>query len=343
MKEGKFHIHIENSRSSAPIFIATPEHIEALLNDHADLADQLHITIGSSAYDDLDRWSEEDYQDYYHQMRSADLLIGYSFPTANLRDYAPQLRMIHFISSGVDHMAPFDWVPDDLYLVNNRGVHLEKSGESFAMFLYMLNAGIPRLVTSQHQHQWNKLFTSVIKGKTLVVFGVGHQGGEMARQAKRLGMRVIGVDPYRKEHPECDRIVSVADMPHVLPEADFLALCAPLTEDTRGIIDGDMLDRLPEHAGLINAARGPLLDHRALHDRLVAGTLSGAVLDVFEIEPLPADHYLWDTPGLIMTPHVSSDDLIHYMPYTLDLALRNLRRLLADEPIVNRVDPQKAF
>lgn len=343
MYQNKIHIHIENSRNSAPVFIASEEQVRQLLARNQDLAGRLHITIGSSACDEIEHWTEADLREFRDYMKTADVLVGYSFPVDNLAAIAPNLRWIHFISSGVEHLAPFGWVPSNVTLINNRGVHLPKSGESFAMFLGMLNAQIPRLATAQRNGKWDRVFTSVIKGKTLVVYGVGHQGGEIARQAVNMGLNVIGVDPYVAEHPCCQKVVPVSQMKEVFAEADFLAIAAPLTEETRGIISEEALGWLPAHAGVMNVSRGPLLDQEALHRKLAAGELSGAILDVFDVEPLPGDSILWTTPNLIITPHVSSDDLVNYMPLTLDLTIENLRNELAGRPYKNVVDVHKAF
>ncbi|MDR1514403.1 MAG: D-2-hydroxyacid dehydrogenase [Synergistaceae bacterium] len=343
MNEEKIHIHIENSRISHPVFVGTEEHVKALFERNPDIAGKLRVTIGSSAYDEIDRWTKSDFEEYYHCMETADVLVGYSFPTADVAKYAPALRWIHFISSGVEHMAPFGWVPEGVTLVNNRGVHLPKSGESFAMFLGMLNAQIPRLVTAQREGRWDRAFTSVIAGKKLVVFGVGNQGGEVAKQAKRMGLRVVGIDPYVTEHQCCDEIHTADRMKEDLRDADFLAIAAPVTEETKGIFSEEVLSWLPGHAGLMNISRGALLDQNALDRKLRAGELSCAVLDVFDPEPLPPDSPLWTTPNLIITPHVSSDDLVNYMPLTLDLTIENIRNEMAGRPLKNVVDIARAF
>ncbi|GHV48485.1 3-phosphoglycerate dehydrogenase [Synergistales bacterium] len=343
MYEGKTHIHIENSRSSAVVFVATEEHVNALLARNKDIADKLHVTIGASAFDEIERWTDEDFREYYGQMATADIMVGFSFPTENISSYAPHLRWIHFISSGVEHLAPFTWVPDGVALVNNRGVHLPKSGESFAMFLGMLNARIPCLVTAQREGRWDRIFTSVIKGKSVAVFGVGHQGGELAKQAKKMGLRVVGIDPFVTEHPFCDEVVPLSQMKNVFAKSDFLAITAPLTDGTRGIIGDEALGWLPKHAGVMNMSRGPLLDQNALHRKLVSGDLGCAILDVFDEEPLSADSVLWKTPNLIITPHVSSDDLVNYMPLTLDLTMENVRNDLAGRHLVNVVDISREF
>ncbi len=343
MFQGKTHIHIENSDASHPVFVGTEQHARDLLARNPDLADQLHITIGSSDVDEVEEWSKEDLDEYFGYMQTADIMVGFTFPYQNIPVYAPYLRVIHFISSGVDHVAPFDWVPAGLKLVNNRGVHQPKSGESFAMFLAMLNAGIPRLVTSQRAHKWDKHFTTIIKGKTLVVIGIGNQGGEMARQARNLGLKVIGIHPRRTEHPLFDQILPPSRMQEAFADADFVSLNAPLTDETRNMLSREALGWLPKRAGIINVSRGPLLDERALAEKLAAGELSGAILDVFHTEPLPKDHFLWDTPNLIITPHVSSDDVVNYMPRTLDLTIENLRNEMAGRPLVNVVDTGREY
>lgn len=343
MRDGKVHIHIENSRSSVEVFIAKQKHVDDLLMRNADLADKLCITIGSSAYDEVERWTEADLDEYYDYMKTADILVGYSFPTENIALYAPHLRWIHFISSGVEHITPFTWVPGGLTLINNRGVHLPKSGESFTTYLGMLNAALPRMMTAQRNHKWDRVFTTLIKGKKLVIFGVGSQGGEMARRAKSMGLHVVGVDPYVKNHPCCDKLVGIDRMREVFADADFLAITAPLTKETKGVISREKLGWLPARASVINVSRGALLDEDALSDMLRDGRLSGAILDVFRTEPLPEDSPLWMTPNLVITPHVSSDDLVHYIPRTLDLTIENLRNELAGRPMKNIVDISREF
>jgi phosphoglycerate dehydrogenase-like enzyme len=343
MFERKTHIHIENSGGSPPVFNATWQQVQELKDRNPDIADRLYFTIGESDVDPVSGWSQENLDEFYGYIKTADIFVGYTFPLEGISEYAPELKVIHFISSGVDHVAPLNWVPENVALVNNRGVHLPKSGESFGMFLAMLNAGIPRLVTSQREKKWDRHFTSNSEGKVLVIVGVGNQGGEMARRAKGLGMYVIGVSPIEEKHPYCDEILPTDKLSEALPRADILALCAPLTDETRGMMNREALDLLPAHAGVINVSRGPLMDEKALSDKLIAGELSGAILDVFHQEPLPKDHFLWDTPNLIIIPHISSDDLVHYIPRTLDLTIRNLRNEQAGLPLENQIDPAKQF
>jgi phosphoglycerate dehydrogenase-like enzyme len=123
----------------------------------------------------------------------------------------------------------------------------------------------------------------------------------------------------------------------VLPRADFVIVTTPLTADTRQLIGRRELDLMKPSAGLINLARAQVVDYDVLADKLSRGELGGAILDVFDPEPLPPESPLWKTPNLIITPHVASDDAEQYMPLTLDLVFDNIRRLLAGRPLRNRV------
>jgi phosphoglycerate dehydrogenase-like enzyme len=132
-------------------------------------------------------------------------------------------------------------------------------------------------------------------------------------------------------------------MPKVLPHADFILVAVPLTKETINIIGRKELNLLPTRAGLINMSRSATVDYEALAEKLVCGELGGAILDVFETEPLPSDSPLWWTPNLIITPHVSSDDSENYIPLTLDLAFENIRRYLNGKPLKNRVRLTREF
>ena len=136
-----------------------------------------------------------------------------------------------------------------------------------------------------------------------------------------------------------DRIVADADLAAVVAQADFLVVTMPLTDTSRGVISPAVIAALPERAWLINVSRGPLIDDEALLEAVRAGRLAGAVLDVFDEEPLPADSPWWDAPNVIVTPHVSGATARYFD----DLVVENVRRFLADEPLLNPVDPERGY
>jgi phosphoglycerate dehydrogenase-like enzyme len=343
MSDKKLRVFIDSNKITDEVFKFRQKHVDDLLRKDPGLASVAEFVISEYENDKIGQWPGEEFERFYRDAADADVLVGFRFPTEELARRAGKLRWIHYISSGVEHMAPFDWLPEGVKVVNNRGVHSRKSRESFAMFLRMLSARVPRMLTAQRGAVWDRVFTSAVRGKTLVVFGVGCQGGEMARAGRSMGLKVTGVDPYRKECEYCDEMVPLEGVKDAFAKADFLAITAPATPETEKTIDAEKLGWLPETAGVINVSRGAVLDESALCAKLKDGSLSGAVLDVFDTEPLPPDSPLWQTPNLLIMPHVSSDDLTGYIPLTLELVAENIRNDLAGRPLKNAVDVGRGF
>jgi phosphoglycerate dehydrogenase-like enzyme len=324
-------VHIENARKLHRVFIVTDDHVRAALERHRDVAPYLDISVG---------W---DFDIYERAMASADVLIGYRFPTDNLRGYAPNLSWILVLAAGIDYLLPLTWLPPDVRLARNSGAHVPKAVQSASMAILMLNARIPELLASQRRHEWNRLFTPTVAGTTLAIIGVGHIGGGVAREAKRMNMRVIGVRRSRHGHEAVDQMYGPDDLGVVLPQADFVLVNAALTSATERLIGRKEFDLMKPDAGFINMSRGGLVDYDALAEKLRRGELRGAVVDVTFPEPLPADSPIWDVPNLIITPHVLSDDLDEYIPRTLDVFMDDVRRYFAGEQLKNQVDPSVEY
>lgn len=327
----RLHVHLQSNPEAPPPFHLTRERYAAAATRHPDVARSIVATIGT------DRESLE------RELRTADVLVGFWFRRDNLAARAPRLKWIHIIGAGIDHLLPLDWLPPGVTLVNNRGVHATKAGEFAAMAILMLNARVPTMVAQQRQHRWHEIFSTPVAGKTVLIVGVGALGGAAATRARQLGLRVLGVRRTGRPRRHVHEMFTPRDLQRVLPRADFVIVATPLTRETRGLIGRRELDRLKPHAGLINMCRAPVVDYVALADKLRRGELSGAILDVFDPEPLPQDSELWDTPHLIVTPHVSSDDAEEYMPRTLDLLCENVRRYVAGRPLRNRVDAAREY
>ncbi len=338
-----FHLHIQARRDAPQVFQMTKERFGAALEKYPDIGDRIKYTIAVARTSSVDDWSSENCQEFKAAMATANALVGYRFPTDDLAEIAPNLAWIHIIGAGIEHLLPLNWLPEDIDLINNRGVHAPKTGEYAMMAILMLGAGIPRLVTAQHQNRWEQLYTGVVKGKTLVVIGMGEQGKAVARHAKKLGVKVIGVGVNLRSYDFCDEMVTSRDLPKVLPKADFLGVTVPLTAKTRHLIGRKELDMLKKTAGLFNIARAPVMDYEALVEKLEKGELGGAILDVFDPEPLPSDSQLWSTPNLVVTPHVGCDDAENYIARTFDLVLSNIRRHLEGQQLVNVVDRDREY
>jgi len=277
------------------------------------------------------------------KLAQAEVLVGWKFPTADLGARAPALKWIQLTGAGIEHLLPLDWLPAKVKLTNCSGVHGPKQDEFATMALLMLHSHMTFFATAQRKHQWEPRLTSLIAGKTVVIVGLGGMGSAAAASARRLGLEVIGVTRSGKPSAHANRVLSVERLGRVLPKADFLYLAAPLTGASRGLIGRREFALLKPGAGLVNVGRGGLVDEAALVAALKGGRLSGAILDVFEEEPLPKDSPLWDAPNLLIVPHVSSDDRDAYMPRNYDLLLRNCARFLAGRPLLNRIDPKLQY
>jgi len=277
-------------------------------------------------------------------MRDAEALVtDTATVTANFPCDAPRLKLVFVTSAGLDGLAPFTWLPPGAILMNNRGTHAIKSGEFGIMSLLMLASRIPRMVGNQRAGVWQELWGTILRGRTVTIVGLGTLGGAVAEYASRFGMIVTGVRANPAPHPHCLRVFGTDALDSVLPQTDFLVLACPLTQATRNLMDRRRLGLLPAGAGLVNIGRGGLLDQDALCDLLQHDALSGAVLDVFTPEPIPAGHRLWTTPNLIISPHTSADDPATYNPRSLDIFLDNLRAWRDGRPLPNRLDIVRGY
>lgn len=326
MSRGVVTLHVENDSRLGPVFEVTRERLEAALARFPDLAGRVAFTIGA------------DGATFAERIADADALICWSVDRTRLAERAPRLRWIHATGAGVEQFAPFDWLPEGAVLTNNAGVHGERADEYAIMAVLMLNNRVPEMVANQRAGRWEQTFATGIRGKTLLVVGVGHVGGGVAAWAKRFGMTVLGVRRTAAPHPAVDEMHGPEAVPALIPRADFVIVCAPATAHTRGMIGRAEIAALRTGAGIVAYSRAAVVDYEALRERLERREVS-AVLDVFDPEPLPPDSPLWRTPNLIVTPHCSSDDTDAYIPRTLDLVCANMRRFLAGEALENRVDP----
>ena len=276
-------------------------------------------------------------------MDDAEILIAMSAAMAEGLPPSPKLRMVYVTSAGLEKLAPFDWLPDDVQLLNNRGTHADKAAEFGLLALLMLVNRMPALMTAQRAGKWAPVHGALLKRSHLVVVGLGTLGGTTAQHAKNFGMRVTGVRMTAEPHPGCDRVVTVDQFDTVLPEAELLYLATPLTDTTRHLLDRARIAKLPKGAGVANVGRGGLIEQDALLDALDAGHVGGAVLDVFDPEPIPPGHRLWTTPNLIITPHTSADDPVTYNARSLDIFFDNLRAFRDGKALPNQFDTARGY
>jgi phosphoglycerate dehydrogenase-like enzyme len=324
------HLHLESFRKRPALFHLTEERWLEAAKRHRALAKRLRVTIG---------WDGDVIGE---ALKTADVMINSNPPREGLRGRAPRLKWIQTTGAGIDGLLPLDWLPADIALTNNRGAHGPKAEESCAMAISLLNARLPQLLAHQRNHSWQPIYTTPVAGKTVVVIGFGDLGQGAGRAAKKLGARVIAVTRSGKAARPADEAHPASRIDKVLPKADFVVVTTPLTPETRNLLSRERLALLKPEAGLVNIGRSPVVDYEALREKLTEGSLAGAVLDVFQPEPLPADSPFWDTPNLIALPHVSCDDPC-YIGQLLDTWFVNFGRFLKGRPLKNRIDPRRGY
>lgn len=323
-------VHVINDPGAADMYhVREQQFWDALVPaDDIDLRHRLRLTIGLG-------------YEQREAIESAHVLVGWQFPH-DLIARSQKLRWIHVTGAGVEHLQPLDWVPEGVVVTTSSGAHVPKAGEFIACSLLMLGNNIPLHTTNQRTHTWSFVHSGCIDGKTLAVIGVGALGGEGARRAKQLGLRVRGVRLSAAIHEHVDEMYGPAELDRALAGAHFLLVAAALTPATAGLIGAAQFDRLAPGAGVINVARAALLDYGELVARLADGSLGGAVLDVFHQEPIPPESELWDCPNLLITPHVALDAL-DYTDRVLAIFADNLVRLVGARPLANQLQRARGY
>ncbi len=279
-------------------------------NDIAAHARRLGLPLELMALpaDPETRLSEADCARFELAFFSVDVFPTHSRQFFAAARKAPALKWMHLFNAGVDHPIYTEMLQRGVRLTTSAGTAAEPIAQTAITGLLMLARNFPRWLKGQQERRWDPMrvpdFPRDLVGQTALVFGLGGIGSEIARLARTLGLKVIGVrrSPLRPGDP-VDELHPPQQLASLLPRADWLIIASPLTAETRGLINADLLARLPKGAHIINIARGEIIDEAALITALREQHLGGAYLDVFEKEPLPADSPLWDMPNVLVTPY----------------------------------------
>jgi phosphoglycerate dehydrogenase-like enzyme len=192
----------------------------------------------------------------------------------------------------------------------------------------------------QKNKRWDDSDTGTLRGKTIGLLGVGSIGADVARTAKFFGMTVRGYTMGSETSSDVDKYYHGNDLLDFATGIDYLVNILPNTKDTRKIINADLLNILPSHALVINVGRGPAVDESALLEALHQNKIAGAVLDVFEKEPLPKDHPFWTTPNLLITFHTAAPSLPEDIA---KIFIENYKLFIEGKPLKYQVDFEKGY
>lgn len=280
----------------------------------------------------------------------AEIYVGFGVPSGVAAAAKGTLRWAHSATAGVGsslgHLAG-----SGVVLTNSAGVHADPMADWVIAAIAYFTRGLDRMVSAQRQGRWaNEDFTDgaipmrEFRDLRVGILGLGGIGSAVARRALALGMSVAGVRrrPEREGPKGVKWVGTLADLPRLASGSDVLVIAAPHTTETAAAVDRTVLERLPLHALVVNVSRGSLLDETALLELLELRRLRGAALDVFGVEPLPADHPFWRHPRVLVSPHVSAVTTGFWERETA-LIVENIRRYLAGAPLTNVVDLEAGY
>jgi phosphoglycerate dehydrogenase-like enzyme len=286
-----------------------------------------------------------------HAIPNADVYLGFGMPRPLLLA-AKRLRWVHSAAAGVGNALYPEMRDGDVLLTNSAGVHAIPIAEYIVASVLYFFRGLDIAVDQQRRTEWNKQpFVAAdsplreVGGACVLVVGAGGIGSEAARRLTALGARCVGVRrrPALGTPDGFDRVIGFETIDRELSNCDVVVLAAPLTDETRGLLDARRLDALKPSAILVNVSRGALVDEAALIERLRTGRLRGAALDVFQDEPLASNSLLWQLRSVLVTPHVSPVSPGRFWSRELDLFLDNWRRFTRGEPLRNVVDKRAGY
>jgi D-2-hydroxyacid dehydrogenase (NADP+) len=283
--------------------------------------------------------------DYVSQAPDVEIMFSKRFPAEAL-ERAERLRWVQAGTAGVERLLATDLAERGVLLTNATGAHGVPMAEMILAMMLAFATGLHTLLRAQRLHR--RVRERVIgakfelEGQTLCVLGLGDIGGTLARKAKALGMRVLGVRRSEERFPGLDGQYTPDQLSQALPQADHVALCLPLTKETRHIIAERELRAMKPSAYIYNVGRGPSIEPTALLQALSEGWIAGAGLDVTDPEPLPEDSPLWDLPNVLLGQHSSGSSPFNGDRIT-SIFMENLGRYLVGEPLANVVDRELGY
>ncbi len=272
-------------------------------------------------------------------IQEAEIIIGY--PPRKFLDTAKNLKWLQMIASGVDKYMRNGILPKDTIITNARGSYGESQSEFMFSMLIAIMKKLHIYRDNQLQSRWHKEGdVMMLRGSTALVIGLGDIGSEFSKLLKAFGVYVIGI--RRDASKPCvyaDEVHSFTELDSLIPRGDIIGMVVPATPETENLMNAERISMMKRGAVLVNTGRGVTVDNEALYDALDNGHLSGAAIDVFDLEPIPKEHRIWKIQNLLITPHVAGlDYMSHNWQHTLKLIHENLQLYCDGKKLRNIVD-----
>jgi phosphoglycerate dehydrogenase-like enzyme len=271
--------------------------------------------------------------------------VTYGLPPVEQLPAMPRLRWIQLISAGVPHELCPAARQRGVTVTNLAGLYGPSIAEHALMMMSVLARNLHLALRHQQQGRWDREVArtmSDLHGRTLAVVGLGNIGQSIARLARAYGMQVIGCRRRQRPTPYVDRLYPCQELHAMLAEADYVAVAAPLTPQTEGMLGPAEFAAMKPGVIYVNVSRGPIAQEAALLAALQAGKVAAAGLDVFAVEPLPSDHPFWTMPNVLVSPHYSGET-VNNSALPVERFARNLRAWAAGRPLEGVVDLEGGY
>lgn len=287
---------------------------------------------------------EPDIKNNSKLLKQVEILITYGFDvTKENLDLMPSLKWVQVFQTGVEHVPIEELEKRGILLTNVKGIYGTPMSEYVMSMILYYTREMGRFVREKQQHIWNrKELVDEAYGKTIAIFGAGTIGTAIAEKAKLFGMHVIGVNTSGKLRPQFDEMVTLDNKEKALKKGDFIVLLLPETKETFHCIGRNELRQMKQSAYLINIGRGGLVDTNNLIEELHRKTIQGVALDVFEEDPLPKNHPLWEMDNVFITPHLSAKT-IHFFDRCIEKFKVNFERYQKEEMMIDEVKAEKGY
>lgn len=314
--------------------------MKIVISDMLGFEEEHVAWIHEAAGDDTVVFPESD-EALLAELADAEVFFGYHSP--DVFSVAVNLKWMQTTSAGLDMMLTPEVREMGLQVTNASGLHAAPVVETAWALTLAVSRYLKHFGECQQKHVWDQFTPYDLNDRTAGVVGLGGIGRRYAKIASAFGMRVIAVDKHIQEKPaEVDELWTLEGLNDLCAEADVVMIACPATAETQGLIGAEQLALMKPTGIIVNIARGGIIDEPALIECLTEGRIAGAGLDVTKVEPLPEDDPLWDTPRLVITPHIagwSNDRSRSVVRFFCD----NLRRYKAGEPLRNLVDQQQGY
>lgn len=274
-----------------------------------------------------------------------DVLLVTDFRSPWVREgwvRAERLRWVHATSAGVDMLLFPESCASEVIITNARGIFDRAIAETVIGQILMFAKDFLGSLRLKSEHRWQHRDTERVQGERLLVVGAGSIGRQIARLARAIGLQVEGIASRAREDRDFDAVHAQQDLHERLSMADYVVAVAPLTDSTRGMFDAAAFHAMKPSARFINVGRGPLVRTDDLLAALQREEIAGAALDVFEEEPLPPEHPLWDLPQVFISAHMAGD-FIGWREALIQQFLENFRRWRSGQPLENQVDKARGY